>query len=423
MRQAQTTEGLRLRLATLGEAAVTHGTLLLVLLMIMLPIVYLFYGSMQSGSPFDPTSTWDLESWRRVYLTPEFVRPLLNTVALPLVVALASVLIGVIMAWIVARTNAPWRRRLAPLLVLPLLISNLVTTLAWIALAAPNAGFINAALKLAFDVGLVFDIYSFSGMVFVLTLHFASFAFVPCYAALQSIDGSLEEASYMLGSTPLRTAVHMTAPLIWPTLAATFLIVFIFVAENFAVPTILGGTIHFDTIASEVYKTIEQQPSNPPLAAAIGSLLLWIGLAGTLWQRSISRNAGRYVTVAGKGARHIIADLGRWRFLATGVLVLYLLLAVVLPYLALIFGSFLTFLTPRIKLSMLTTENYERLLAGDLVQTTGTRCSSALSERREHQRISNPPGAALRGDQAWLAPVLSSPTKGRNGPHHVIGVL
>jgi iron(III) transport system permease protein len=334
-------------------------------LLILAPIVYLLYGSTRSESPMSLSARFSLQYWREVYGTLSHVPAFVNTVILSGSVAGISVFLGAVMAWIVARTNAPGRKILAPLLVVPLMISSLVTTIAWIALAAPTAGFLNAGLQALFGLRGVFNIYSFTGIVTVSVLHYASFAFIPVYAALRSIDGALEEASYILGASPLKTAFRMTIPLTWPALAASFLMIFIFVAENFSVPHILGAPFGYQTLASEILVAIGKEPANPPLAATISTTLLWIAVVGTIWQRRISRNAGRYVTVAGKGNRHLVANLGKWRFAATAILVLYLFLAVVLPYLALIGASFMRFITPRITLNSFTLVNYERLMTSE----------------------------------------------------------
>jgi iron(III) transport system permease protein len=45
------------------------------------------------------------------------------------------------------------------------------------------------------------------------------------------------------------------------------------------------------------------EPSRPSIAAAGGTMLLWIAVIGTYAQRRVIARAGRYVTVGGKGAR------------------------------------------------------------------------------------------------------------------------
>ncbi len=332
-------------------------------ILVLGPLGFLIYGSLRSASPWKPDAVFTIGNWLKVYSGAEYRTALLNTIELSGAVAFLSLLLGGILAWIVARTDAPWAARLALFVIIPLMISNLITTLAWIALAAPNAGFINAGFRAWFGIRTIFDVYSFSGIALVLIMHYAAFAFVSVYAALRSIDGTLEEASYMLGVGPVRTALKMTLPLIWPAIASSFLMIFVMTAENFNVPTILGAPIGFQTLPTRIYVDISNEPSQPTLAAAAGTMLLWIALAGTLWQRRILARASRYVTVGGRAGRQRLANLGMWRYTATGLLLLYVFFAVLLPYVALVFSSFLNFLTPHVSWALLSLDNYRDLLA------------------------------------------------------------
>jgi iron(III) transport system permease protein len=345
-------------------------TFLICFMFIAVPVISLFYGSLRSDSPGAPDAHFTLDNWLQVYGTATYRIAFLSTVGLSTVVGVLSVGLGAVLAWIVGRSNAPCRNALAPLLVVPLMISSLVTTLAWIALCAPNAGFINSLARDLFGIRTLFNIYSFSGIVLVLVLHYASFAFIPIYAVLRSIDGTLEEASCVVGASPLRTAVQMTLPLIWPVLASTFLLIFIFVAENFAAPALLGASSGFHTLASSIFYDISADPGNPPLAATAGTMLLWIALLGTLWQRRITANASRYVTIGGKATRQRTVELGRGRYFATSFILLYLFFAVVLPYSALVLASFMKFVTPRFTPAVFTTANYAKLMSYDYVLPT-----------------------------------------------------
>lgn len=341
---------------------ITVVVFVLTFICIAAPVGYLFVGSFRTEPPGAPVNGFTLANWVAVYTTERYRIALLNTVTLCGTVALLSVIAGGALAWILARTDAPGRRALTVLMVVPLMISNLITALAWVALAAPNAGFLNIMMRSVTGVTTTFNIYSFWGITLVFVLHYASLAFVALYAALQSIDASLEEASYSLGAGPLRTAFGTTLPLIWPTTAATFLLVFVFAAENFSVPMLLGGRVGFHTLASWIYLDMASEPAQPTLGAAAGIVLLWIGLGGTLWQRHITKAASRYVTIGGKGGRSRLTRLGGGRSVATALVVVYLFFAVGLPYATLGLGSFLKFVTPRLTAASFTTANYEKLL-------------------------------------------------------------
>lgn len=353
------------------ENAVQAVVFLIVGALVFVPLIYLLIGSFSTAVIGTPGATWTLKNWLTVYTTSTYVTAFINTILLSLVVAVVSLAVGTGLAWVVARTNAPGRSWLALLIIIPLMLSNTITTLAWIALAAPNAGFINATTRALFGINTIFDIYSFAGITLVLVTSYASFAFVSMYAALRSIDGSLEEASYMAGAGTIQTGLRMTLPLVWPSLVASFLIIFVMTAENFSVTTLLGAPFNFQTLPARIFIDMTVDPSKPTLAAAAGTMLLWIAVVGTFWQRKIIARAKNYVTVSGKGSRPRIAALSKvGKFWATGSLVGFVMIAVVVPYCALVLGSFMSFLTPRLSPKVFTLDNYARLFNIEIYTAT-----------------------------------------------------
>jgi iron(III) transport system permease protein len=67
--------------------------------------------------------------------------------------------------------------------------------------------------------------------------------------------------------------------------------------------------------------------------------LLAITSGGIFWQSRLGRQSQRYSTVTGKGFRPRVLDLGRWRHLAAAFFLVYALLALVLPFLVLLWSS------------------------------------------------------------------------------------
>ena len=168
--------------AKAGAAALLAGLLALVIV----PILYVIWGSLRDAPPGAPDASFTLENWRTVYLTGPYLVALWNTLALSGLASVLSVVLGGALAWLVGRTDMPWRQGLALLLIVPLLISNLITTLAWIALAAPNAGFINAWLRNLTGIRTLFDIYSFKGILLVRVWVWLAHAWTP-YTAREAI--------------------------------------------------------------------------------------------------------------------------------------------------------------------------------------------------------------------------------------------
>jgi iron(III) transport system permease protein len=76
--------------------------------------------------------------------------------------------------------------------------------------------------------------------------------------------------------------------------------------------------------------------------------------------RLLTKRSERYVTVTGRGYRPNIIDLGNWRYLAAAVAGLILVMIVALPFLVLIYVSFITYVhVPGPKTwDLLTLDNY-----------------------------------------------------------------
>ena len=112
-----------------------------------------------------------------VLSTPLVLKALRTT----LITSTASVgfaaLIGVTLAWFVARTDMPGKRLLDPLNMLPFYLSSVVGALSWQAIAAPRSGLLNNLLSPIFG-GPVFDIYSIGGMVVVLALFYTPYVYL-----------------------------------------------------------------------------------------------------------------------------------------------------------------------------------------------------------------------------------------------------
>jgi len=66
-----------------------------------------------------------------------------------------------------------------------------------------------------------------------------------------------------------------------------------------------------------------------------------------------------------------VTELGRWRWVATGFILLYLLLSVILPYLALILASLMKFVTSNITMNSFSLANYVKLFSGNFNQPIG----------------------------------------------------
>jgi iron(III) transport system permease protein len=248
---------------------------------------------------------------------------------------------------------------------------GLLTAIAWVFLASPEIGLLNRVYRDATGSGQpIFDIYSLAGMAWVMGLDTFPLVYLTMVGTLRSMDPALEEAAFMAGRSVWQTLLKVTFPLMRPALLASLILVLIFSVESFEVPLIIGLPRRLYVLSTEIYFKSSRTPVDFGLAAAFGVLLLVLALALLLTYQRLVRNVSAYMTVSGKAFRPRVIRLGPWRWVASALGLLTLLLAVVLPGLVLLWASFLRFFQPPSPAAFraLGTANYERVLTNPTVQ-------------------------------------------------------
>jgi iron(III) transport system permease protein len=221
-------------------------------------------------------------------------------------------------------------------------------------------------LQKVFDTDMVFiNVYSLWGMMWVDGLHYSPVAFLLMTAAFRSMDPSLEESAVMSGASVLQVAARITLPLAWPAIFATLLILFVRAIESFEVPALLGLPVGIQVFTSAIYQAVHRYPSQIGLASAYAVMLLLMTTAGVYFQSRLSGKGSKYATMTGKGFRPRMIDLGRWRYLTTGIFLAYFALIVVLPFAVLLWSSFQKFYSvPSMEaLQKLTLDPYRTILS------------------------------------------------------------
>jgi len=219
-------------------------------------------------------------------------------------------------------------------------IPGILFTVAWILLGSPKIGILNLTLMHWFNLqGPVFDIYSMWGMIWVDGLHYSPMAFLLMTAAFRAMDPSLEESATMSGANVFQVLWRITLKLAWPAIFATFLILFVRAIESFEVPALLGLPVGIQVFTSSIYQAVHRYPSQIGLASTYAITLLLITTIGIYFISKLSSSGSKYATMTGKGFRPRLIDLGRWRWVAAGVFLLYFSLIVVLPFMVLLWSS------------------------------------------------------------------------------------
>ncbi len=364
--------GFRLKqLLTVGAAYIILGTLVLV------PIGGLFLSAFRIDA-IDQPSIWTLKNFSTVLFSRGFINAFKVTVIISGEAVILATIVGVLLAWLIARTDIPHKRILEPLNLIPFYLSSLVGALSWEILAAPKSGILN--LMLTEGLGLSsppFNIYSITGMGLVLGLFYTPYVYLFTIGSLQNMDPALEEAGRVSGASTLSTMMRITLPLAGPAILSASILVFILTASIFAVPLVLGGPGRLHTVSTLIWSYLELYPPNYNAAAALSCILLLLTIFLVILQyRILARR--RFYTVTGKGYRPRLIHLGPWRWAAFGVNVAYLGV-VLLPFLVLVFISFVPGWVGGLNFAKFSLDNYKTVILVNEVTQRGLLNSAIIA--------------------------------------------
>jgi iron(III) transport system permease protein len=325
------------------------------------PTLMLFYGSFRT-KPLGVPSDYSFAHYINAYTDPLTYELLLNSFLFASGSALVATLLSATLAWISIRTNAPFRKLFELTAIVPNVFPPVMLAVSWTVLLSPRTGLINRVLIELFGFAEApFNIYSIPGMIFVEALITAPLAFLLISAALYSMDPALEESARVAGSSNFQVARRITLPIIRPALLAATMLNFVRAIESFDTPAIIALPARIEVFTTKIYReAIGAFPPNQNLAAAYAVSLLIITMIFVYFYRRLTARSERYVTVSGRGYRPTIIDLGKWRYAASALASAILLLIVVLPFLVVIYVSFVTYVhVPGVRTwELLTLENY-----------------------------------------------------------------
>ncbi len=286
-----------------------------------------------------------LENYVETYANPEIPQAVLNTVIYAGAGTLLAVVAGTALAWVVERTNTPFRSMFTLAAAATFFVPGMLFALAWSALANPRIGTLNGILRGVFDVAEgPIDINSMGGMIWVFGTHLYPVVFLIMSAAFRSMDPSLEEAAALSGAGTWRMLRTVTLAVSRPALISGALIMFVRGLESFDVPLILGLPAGVTTLTTEIFATASlHQPPELGISASLGVILLIVSAVGVWFYRSQTAGALAFATITGKAYRPHRLDLGGMKWLVSAVCMLFFFITLVLPLLALFWISLFPF--------------------------------------------------------------------------------
>jgi iron(III) transport system permease protein len=313
--------------------------------LIVLPLSWLLIYSFS-----DATGAFTLLNFYRLFSESSFYDPLVTTFIIATSSAVICCAVAAPMGWLVARTDLPFGSVIRALVTASFVTPPFLGAIAWEVLAAPNSGLLNQIFRMVTGAEQdqhLFNIYSLTGIIFVISCYTFPYVFVLVANSLDRTPGELEDASSILGGGRWYTARRVTIPLVLPALLAGALVAFLQAMTLFGSPAILALPAGFHTMTTKIW-SLFQFPPKPELAAAAALPLLILTVMLLRAEHMILGRRG-YSIVGGKYGAPRLIPLHSWRWPALGLCLLVLMLPVFLPYAALFNAAFspvaTTFLT------------------------------------------------------------------------------
>ena len=187
-----------------------------------------------------------------------------------LISALICLVLGYPVAYFIAHQKPVMQKLLYMLVMLPMCMSFLLRTLAWVGLLQ-DTGIINNLLA-AIGLPRMQLIRTPAAVILGMVYNYLPYMILPLYAVIVKIDRRLIEAAEDLGCTPVKVFTKVVLPLSVPGILSGITMVFVPAVSTFYISQKLGGT---DTVLiGDVIERLFKQANNPNLGAALSLVLM-----------------------------------------------------------------------------------------------------------------------------------------------------
>jgi iron(III) transport system permease protein len=344
------------------------------------PVLMLVLGSFSEGlTAFGKFTT---DKYVEAYTDPAFFKVMLNTFIFVLGSSTLSTVLAVFLAYLNTRTDIPFKFLFRVLSLIPMMIPHLLFSVCWALLLNPSNGMINLALKDTFGLDEApLNIYSMWGMILVEGLLDLPIAYLIIAPAMASFDVALEESSRVCGASSWKTLFRITLPVLRPAILAAFILGVVRSLASFAVPSVLGMPGRVPVLATHLYEMIATGfATDYGKAAAVGMSVLVASVTLIVVYRALTAESEKFVTVAGRGFRPTVIELGKARMPLFALVGLLSVVLIVLPVAVLLYTSFMPYsMVPGARAFSMMTLKHWRDVLGDPISLLSLKNSLFLA--------------------------------------------
>jgi putative spermidine/putrescine transport system permease protein len=235
-----------------------------------------------SFNKFDPrlmmVDAFTFANYVKFVSDPYYTGVLWTTLRVAIMCTVICLMMGLPLAYVLARTRTRFKNVLIMLVVLPLFVGNAVRAAGWMVLFG-SKGFLNVALM---QLGVIREplpiMFTETAVVAGIIAINLSYMVLTLQSVIEGIDRSLEEAAFSLGAGPMTMFRRVLWPMALPGVLAGTILTLILSMNAYATPVLLGGPT-FKMMGPLVYGQF--QLNNWPFGASAAFILMAATLALT----------------------------------------------------------------------------------------------------------------------------------------------
>ncbi|HOI22994.1 MAG: iron ABC transporter permease [Spirochaetia bacterium] len=303
-------------------------SILVLVIVVAVPVILIIL------TAFFENGKFNIAGVMKILSDPDTYQALWNSVLIATGTTLVSTTIGTFFAWLVARTDLPFKKAMKALFLVPFMLPSFIGALAWKVLLSSRAGYINKLLMAMFGLERApIDIMSLGGIIAIESMYLFPFVFLQVAGALERMDPTLEESARISGAGLGTITGKITLPLVMPSILSGALLVALYSLSHFGVPSILGTEKGIYNIPTKIYERIYASGGSFG-AIRVGTILstiLVISAALILKLQDILLKKGQYQIIAGKSMRPMVLKLRGLKLPLLIISIVYILITVVLP--------------------------------------------------------------------------------------------
>ena len=267
------------------------------------------------------------------YSAKYFWTPLGRSALMSLVACGIAVIGGGGMAFLVSRTNMPFKKFISTVFVFPYIMPSWSLAIFWInffrnqQVTGGGIGMLQSMFNIYAPEWLV---WGFWPTAFVMGLHYAPFAYILIGGILRNMDANLEEAATILKASRFKILRRITLPIVAPAIISTILLVFAGSISSYTVPYYFNANSSFQSISITMRASLVANKTGEGYVTS--TLLMVFSILILTVNNWFTKSRRSFTTVSGKSGQITKINLGKYlKWVIAGVIIIIVAFFAIFP--------------------------------------------------------------------------------------------